>query len=121
MALHVFQELKDWLSTSPTIVAGDFNNSVEWDRPGGLNNFAAVDAFLRQLGLRSVYHGETGEALGGESRDTYFHTKSVDNSFHIDYVYVPQVIGIKRVTVEAFAEWREVSDHAPLVIDTDDF
>jgi exonuclease III len=115
--MDVFRELEEWFSGAATVVAGDFNNSVEWDRPGGPNNFAAVDDFLNKLGLRSVYHGETGESLGSESRDTYFHTKSKDNSFHIDYIYAPKATPIRSVSVGSFTEWRDASDHVPIVLD----
>jgi len=121
MPLDVFHELRDWLSAGPTVVSGDFNNSVVWDRPNGQNNFAAVDASLRQVGLRSVYHSETGEPLGSESRGTYFHTKNADKPFHIDYVYAHRAIPIRRASIESFADWHAESDHVPIVIDTEDF
>lgn len=121
MPLNVFSGLKNWLSGAPAVVAGDFNNSVVWDRPDGPNNFAAVDEFLRRLDLRSVYHSETGESLGTESRGTFFHTKNAEKPFHIDYVYAHHSIPIQQALVEPFPDWRQESDHVPIVIDTKDF
>ncbi len=121
MLLTVLDQLQDWLSVGPTIVAGDFNNSVVWDRQHGPNNFSDVDAALHKLGLRSAYHDGTGENLGSESQSTYFHTKNADKPFHIDYVYAHRSIPITHTRVLEFADWRAESDHVPVVIETGDF
>jgi hypothetical protein len=116
--MAVLRELRDWLSKGTSIVAGDFNHSVVWDRPDGAHNFALIDSELRGLGLQSAYHSGFAEPLGRESRHTYFHTKNAEKPYHIDYVYVHASIPVRGVHVQDFDEWRDVSDHVPIIVDT---
>lgn len=70
--IEVLEALSDWLSEGPSLVVGDFNNSVVWDKPNGLLNFVSIEAKLSELGFRSAYHAHTTEALGLETRPTFF-------------------------------------------------
>ncbi len=54
---------QDWLSGASAVVAGDFNNSVVWDRAGKPSNFASVAGRLESIGLVSAYHRARGVAL----------------------------------------------------------
>jgi exonuclease III len=116
--LSVFAHLGNWIDES-TLVAGDFNNSVVWDKPRKPTNFANVDACLRDLGLCSAYHAHTREAFGKESKGTLFHMKNANKPYHIDYVYVPRSVLVGHVTVGGFDDWRQESDHVPVVVDID--
>jgi exodeoxyribonuclease-3 len=55
---------KAFLAEQPTIVAGDFNNSVFWHRPGWRINHANAVATLEKLGLASAYHAGRGDGAG---------------------------------------------------------
>jgi exodeoxyribonuclease III len=55
---------RSFLSRREAVVAGDFNNSVFWDRPGKRTNFAGIMHFLSTLGLASAYHTVSAEPFG---------------------------------------------------------
>lgn len=69
--------------------------------------------FLKSLGYASVYHTQTGEALGKESTATYYHHFKENSPFFIDYTFTN--INVKSYRI---MEWdREVSDHVAQVIE----
>lgn len=112
-----------FLAERPSLVAGDFNHNVIWDRPGWRNNHAGAVARLEALGLVSVYHALSGEAPGAESVPTlYWRDRAKDGpTYHIDYVFLPQA-WLGRVTgfeIGSYDDWcgNGLSDHAPLVLD----
>lgn len=115
--LQVLTSLSGWLSEGRSLVVGDFNNSVVWDKPNGPVNFDAIEAKLSAFGLRSAYHSHTNEEFGSETRSTYFHTKVASKAFHIDYCFVHQSLSVESVSVPAFEKWRAASDHVPIIID----
>lgn len=113
------EELRDWLLEAPSLVVGDFNNHVCWDRPGGQNSFARhIEAFGR-LGFRSAYHHLGGVAHGEETERTHQWRPSM--TYHIDYAFAPQtLLEGARCRIEPLTEWcgkGGVSDHAPLILD----
>lgn len=111
----VIEELDRWLSQGPSLMVGDFNNSVVWDRKGKVDNFAAIDAALIGHGLTSAYHQLTGEGFGQESLPTFFHQKNPAKGCHIDYCYIHQSLDAQDVRVLPFSEWKSLSDHVPVV------
>lgn len=120
LALRYYRE---FLAEGPTVVAGDFNNSVYWDRPGWLINQAWAVGALGELGLTSAYHAFHGEAQGEESAPTlYWRDRKKDGpTYHIDYIFLPQawVARTTGVSVGSFEQWCKpgFSDHVPLVAD----
>ena len=110
---------RDFLGSAPSIVAGDFNNSVIWDKPGTACNHAEAIADLDRIGLHSAYHMHTGAAAGREPDPTLFWTRNAEKLYHIDYCFIPRswTARVKGVTVGSAAEWMPISDHAPLTVD----
>jgi exodeoxyribonuclease III len=45
-----------FIECGPTVVAGDFNDNVKWDKPTKINKHATNVSMLTALGLRSAYH-----------------------------------------------------------------
>lgn len=115
--LEVLASLSGWLSEGRSLVAGDFNNSVVWDKAESPQNFSAIEAKLTALGLRSAYHSYTTERPGFETRSTYFHTKNAAKPFHIDFCFVHASLAVEDVTVPDFELWRKASDHVPIIVD----
>ena len=68
------------------------------------------------LGFASAYHSHFQEELGQESRPTFYHKKSRDLPFHIDYGYSAG-LEIQSVSVGSSDEWLALSDHMPEVVD----
>ena len=116
-AWDVISALSEWLQSGPSLVAGDFNNNVNWDTARGRYNFADIVDVCSRLGLRSAYHAYTGEALGAESQPTFLHTKNPAKPFHIDYCFASRALAIHSFRVEPFDPWLRESDHVPLILD----
>ena len=105
------------------VVAGDFNNSVFWDRPGKRTNFAGIANFLSKLGLTSAYHAVTGEPFAQERHSTLWFLKRPHQGYHIDYCFVPRswLAPPATVWVGQHREWLAHSDHAPLMVTLNDY
>ena len=110
----------DWLQDSDqAIVAGDFNNSVIWDKGSKESNFYQTNQKLESMGFFSSYHSTQAEAFGRETTSTLFHTKNELKPYHIDYVYLK---GLKAADIEigSYKDWIRYSDHMPLVVNCED-
>jgi exodeoxyribonuclease III len=114
---------RGFLAGGPSVIAGDFNNNVFWDKPGWLMNHSWMVEALGGLGLASAYHVFTGEAQGGESRPTlYWRDRIKDGpTYHIDYIFLPQAwtMRLSDLSVGSFEEWCQpgFSDHVSVVAD----
>jgi len=114
---------RDFINELPTVVAGDFNNNVKWDRPSKLNNHGLIVSELAGLGLRSAYHHARAVEQGGEPEPTLYwrNRKSDGPRYHIDYCFVPEcwTDSISTVTVGSFEAWvgAGLSDHVPLIVE----
>ena len=107
----------DWLrDADQSIVAGDFNNSVIWDKGNKESNFYQTNQKLESLGFFSSYHSTQAEAFGSEAASTLFHTKNELKPYHIDYLYLK---GLKADDVEigSYRDWISYSDHMPFIVD----
>lgn len=113
--LRALNDSGDFCSTEDLVVAGDFNNNPQWDRPNGPNNMAVIAAELTKRGLLSLYHHQRKEVFGAETCGTYWHYRRTP--YHIDYIFVPAGWMKRLVSFElgGFDPWCELSDHAPLV------
>ncbi len=114
-ALDAYARLLD----EPTVIAGDFNNNVIWDK-GRLRDWRTEVDRYAERGLVSAYHKHFGEDHGCESRPTHWWRMSIDTSYHIDYCFVPDAWTITQVWVGSPGDWLRAgdgSDHAPMVVD----
>ena len=122
-ALMALDRFADFLSERASILAGDLNNHVRWDRPGKASNHAAAVAAGAALGLISAYHEFFGLAQGAERHPTLYWRDRARGGpkFHIDYVFVPRRAAglLQRVAVGSYAKWigTGLSDHAPVIVD----
>ena len=125
--LRALARYREFLRERPlSIVAGDLNNHVRWDRPGKAWSHArAVNTFGR-LGLVSAYHAFLGVDHGAELHPTfYWRTRSAlgPTTYHIDYVFVPGTgcVQLRDVSVGTWTDWIApgLSDHAPIIVDLD--
>jgi exodeoxyribonuclease-3 len=116
-------EYGDFLQEHPAVVAGDFNDNVQWDKPKKANNHGSNVSKLATLGLRSAYHHCRGESQGAELEPTIFwRDRKFDGPrYHIDYCFIPVAWtkSILSVTVGRFEDWvgNGLSDHVPIVLD----
>ena len=125
LAVLGFNGYRGFLTEVPSVVAGDFNNNLIWDKPGWLMNFSHTLDVLASLGLNSGYHHVTGEAFGEERAPTiYWRDRTKDGpSYHIDYVFAPHLWlrKVRNIEVGCFEDWcgSRLSDHVPLTVDLD--
>ena len=112
-----------FINERPTVIAGDFNNNVIWDRPAKVNNHGTNVSELAALGLQSAYHCAKAIEQGCEREPTLYwrNRKSDGPRYHIDYCFVPEswTKAISAVTICPFEDWvgAKLSDHVPLVVD----
>jgi len=123
LRLALTRDYHAFLTAGPTLVAGDFNNNIFWDKPGYLINHSHTVALLERYGLVSAYHHARGEAQGAETEPThYWRDRRKDGpTYHIDYIFLPRAwaAGMREMRVGTFEEWcgTGFSDHVPLVVD----
>jgi exodeoxyribonuclease III len=112
-----------FLKEGPSVVAGDFNNHVFWDKPGWRMNHANEIKALSRLGLTSAYHAHNGIVAGEEVDPTlYWRDRTADGpTYHIDYVFMPREWADRPFTLDVggFSDWvgTGLSDHVPLTLE----
>ncbi|MEZ4622210.1 MAG: hypothetical protein R2867_42815 [Caldilineaceae bacterium] len=114
---HAIQHYADFLCERPTVILGDFNSNAIWDHERKISNHSALVEILAAAGLVSAYHTYFDETHGREQQQTYFHHRSPQKGYHLDYCFVPKVwlTRLQTVRVGAFEPWCSSSDHTPLV------
>jgi len=114
---------REFISEGPSVVAGDFNNNVFWDKvhPGYAGNFSLVKDDLKSLDLESAYHQFENCRYGEEPEPTLYWRMSKTHVYHIDYCFVPNDWFHKRmqVTLGRPERWLHFSDHVPLVVEVE--
>lgn len=101
-----------------TIICGDFNSNVRWDKRGRQWNHSECVKLLDDLGFRSLYHLETGERQGMETRPTLYLQRNLAKPYHVDYIFAREGEGaqvVDRLRVGRATDWLPLSDHMPLV------
>lgn len=109
-ATEAVRVLGDWLASGPSVVAGDFNNDIIWDRgEGDERDHTVMVDLLRERGLQVV-----------PNRSPTFHlTKNPEKPYVLDHVFVPSQRPVGRFEVGPLEEWTSRSDHLPLSVDID--
>jgi len=102
------------------VVAGDFNDSIVWDKHSQYGGFSRVLGFLDQKGFVSAYHVFHGCEHGLE-HDPTIKWSGGRRTYHIDFVFLPRnwMSFVRAVRVPPISEWDHVSDHAPVIVDID--
>jgi endonuclease/exonuclease/phosphatase family metal-dependent hydrolase len=115
--ISMFERYQSVLRQGRTIILGDINADGTLD-PAELPT--ALKLANEIYGVHSAYHAVTGEAIGAEEAKTYQHGNG--NTFHLDYVLLPQSWTIHSIQVESMSDWITTnlparSDHAPVIVD----
>ncbi|MDR7664352.1 endonuclease/exonuclease/phosphatase family protein [Methanosarcina sp. Z-7115] len=106
---------------SPTIIAGDFNWNVIWDKenPNYPLNGTLTDVInlLKQFEIFSMYHTFTNVKFGIEGEPTLYFRKNRKTPYHIDYIFAPVDIinSGKSFSIGKYEDWISLSDHMPLI------
>jgi exonuclease III len=114
------QMYRTLFEASPTVLMGDLNSNAIWNahHPVSLNHSSLID-LLSELGLVSSYHHFFGEPQGAETRPTCYLLWDKNRPYHIDYCFIPRTWAahIKSVEVGSYDEWKQHSDHRPLLVE----
>lgn len=104
----------------PTVLAGDLNSNAIWDAGHATGkSHSHLVGILSDLGLVSSYHHLHREAHGKEKQATYYFQWKEERPFHLDYCFIPAkwAANLRRVEVGSYSDWKESSDHRPLLIE----
>jgi exodeoxyribonuclease-3 len=109
------------LSSSKTILAGDFNSNTIWDRPSRIGNHSDVVERLGSKKIFSTYHSFFAQAQGKEKHPTFFTYRHKDKPYHLDYCFASEdlIKKITKVEVGKYKDWTRYSDHKPLSVTFD--
>lgn len=127
-AIEIYRK---FLKEKDTVIAGDFNHNVKFDKPGFANNHRDTVSILNGYGLASAYHIQTGEAQGEETVPTFHLFGKKDRRYHIDYIFLPSAWTERAFDLQVgrYDDWvapgtgmngRSLSDHVPLTFVADD-
>jgi hypothetical protein len=119
--IAAWETLRPYVESGPTILAGDFNQSVVFDKGKGQGRrFGDVLRLLGDAGLASAWHDSTDEKHGEESQATLHWRWQEASRFHIDYVfYPPQALSVTSARLGTYPQYvaEKISDHVPLIVD----
>jgi endonuclease/exonuclease/phosphatase family metal-dependent hydrolase len=109
-----------FIRAAPTIMAGDFNSNTIWDKKHGTLDHTHLTARLHALGLRSLYHVQTGENHGEELTPTWYMYRNRAKGYHLDYAFAPEpFIPNASLSIGHPDLWLPHSDHMPLIVEID--
>ncbi|MGE0846989.1 MAG: hypothetical protein AB7L41_12040 [Flavobacteriaceae bacterium] len=115
---------RDYLESSPTVIGGDLNNNVIWDKPRlPERSFKNITDLLGKMGVRSCYHAVRPEIFGSETEPTLYwrDRKAEGPRYHIDYAFLPEewLRYQPQITIGKYDDWvgNGLSDHVPIIVD----
>lgn len=113
--IHDYFDANENLFDENLIMCGDFNSSVEFnDHHPEKKNHTVLNEKLECKGLISVYHSKNKEKQGCEKAKTFYLTRHLNRSFHLDFVYAGEGV-VREFDILDHYKWINVSDHLPLV------
>lgn len=76
---------------------------------------------LEDAGYANVYYARTGEPPGPESTGSLYFYRHVDRPYLIDHAFIPEpwLPAVREFGLGAPADWLDLSDHVPLVLELD--
>jgi exodeoxyribonuclease III len=114
-AIHYYENL---LLDTKTILIGDFNSNTIWDKPKREGNHSTVVEKLEAKNIHSTYHTFYNQKQGKEKHPTLYLYRHRDKPYHLDYCFASKYFIDKLVNVEVgkYKDWKEYSDHPPLIV-----
>jgi hypothetical protein len=100
-----------------TIVVGDLNSNVIWDKRHSAASHSNVVQQLSEIGLESVYHHAHSIPQGKEPDATFFLQRNLRKPYHIDYAFLPKDwLATSTIEIGSHEMWLEYSDHMPVIV-----
>jgi endonuclease/exonuclease/phosphatase family metal-dependent hydrolase len=106
---------REELHRENTIILGDFNSNVIWDKGDRWWSHTDTINELEEINIKSLYHHQTGEQQGQETKPTFYLHRKEAKPYHIDYIFMSNHL-IKNSSIEIgeINNWLASSDHMPL-------
>ena len=105
------------LSSTDSIIIGDFNSNSIWDQRDRWWNHTDVVAELESIDKKSLYHYCFKEQQGEETTPTFYLQKNLKKAYHIDYVFASSnYLNSSSCKIANAEDWLKYSDHMPLII-----
>ncbi len=100
-----------------SIIAGDFNSNVFWDRWDRWWNHSDVVRELKEHQIESLYHHHFKEEQGKETSPTFYLHKKTSKPYHIDYIFASDdfLTSLKTMEIGTTENWLDKSDHMPVI------
>ena len=113
------RERPEWFSSSPVVMAGDFNSNAIFDRNRPDANHSLMVRELRdKYGLVSAYHALHRQKHGEEATPTFHLYRRAEKPYHFDYVFVPAAWRSRmKMEIGRHCDWASESDHCPLMVE----
>ena len=103
------------LRTKTSIVMGDFNSNVFWDKRHAAASHTSVVQQLSDIGLESLYHYAQSVPQGKERDATLFLQRNLKKPYHIDYAFIPKnLLPSSTIEIGNSSAWLRYSDHMPV-------
>lgn len=114
-AINYYEKL---LSGTKTILIGDFNSNMIWDKPRREGNHSTVVAKLAEKNIFSVYHKFYNQEQGKEMHPTLFLYRHENKPYHLDYCFASNdfIEVLESVEIGSYEDWKMYSDHKPLIV-----
>ena len=102
-----------------TLFIGDFNSNSIWDKPKREGNHSTIVDILAKKKIHSTYHAYFESQQGNELHPTFFLYRHQDKPYHLDYCFASNdlIKKLKKVEVGTFDNWKNASDHVPLIVE----
>lgn len=106
------------IACEPTLICGDFNSNVCWDKYHRGWSHSDVVRELEEIGVVSLYHELSHENQGRETTPTFYLQRNLEKPYHIDYAFVSKhLIGLDAsIEIGKQEKWLSHSDHMPLIL-----
>jgi len=106
------------LKKKTSMLVGDFNSNIIWDRPRREGNHSSVVKFLEERKIFSSYHLHHKQLQGKEEHPTLYMYRHKDKPYHIDYCFVSKDLAdnLHSVEIGDFDTWTTLSDHVPVIV-----
>ena len=117
-AIHYYSSL---ISSTKTMLIGDFNSNSIWDRKNRESNHSNVVKLLEEKGIYSTYHIHHSQTQGKELHPTLYLYRHQNKPYHIDYCFASKDLLNTLISVEIghFDDWITYSDHVPVIVTFD--
>lgn len=109
------------LNNGHTILSGDFNSNKIWDKKHREGNHSSVVNSLLDKNIHSIYHKYLNKEQGKEDHPTFFMNRNKNKPYHIDYCFASYDLfdRLKSIEIGTYENWKDLSDHTPLIINFD--